>query len=81
MTDTQAQMILRELDKLSATVDKGLSQVSRVLNTHDERLSKVEQFHCFLKGARDAMGWRIPLGIAVTAGITVGVIMEFVRSF
>jgi hypothetical protein len=79
MTATEGEMILREVDKLGTQIIKSIDGMNSTLKEHNGRLRKVEEAHAFLQGAKDALGWRIPLMISIVSGIVVGTSMIAIK--
>jgi len=75
MTADQTDMIIREMDKLGTQLLARIDRVDATLTTHNGRLRKVEEAHAFLAGAKDAIGWRLPLISSVLSGVVVGTTM------
>lgn len=72
MADTDT-LVLRELDKIHKSIDK----LDQTLQSHNGRLRKVEEAQAFLRGAKEAVGWRVPLFSTITSGLIVGGVLKF----
>lgn len=75
--------ILRELDQVHKGIDRinerldaNVEKIDEEMDGFDSRLRGVEALHERIRGAKEAMGWKVPLGIAITSGLTMQIVQQ-----